>query len=122
MARKHFNEYLAKIKAQYQEMIEITKALVKELEEGNVSEERVEAYKKRTEVIARNYFAYQHVNRLLNRRKNYEEEMEFRALKGEIGKNDPDSLLEEGGQALEDLRQISDKQIVREKFIVETEE
>lgn len=67
MAKKHFDAYYENYKAYYLSTVKMAEELIKEMEAGNVTPERAEAYKRDAEPIVHTFRILQEVKRMLDR-------------------------------------------------------
>lgn len=67
MAKKHFDAYYENYKNYYLSTVQMAEQLVEEMEAGNCTPERAEAYKQDAEPIVRTFRILQEVKRMLDR-------------------------------------------------------
>lgn len=110
MAKKHFDAYYENYKAYYLSTVGMAEMLVKEMEEGKVTPERAEAYKKDAEPIVHTFRILQEVKRILDRPVRPEKRVAFEKRAKRIvpltDENDLDKMQERASDAVDRLRDL----------------
>ena len=110
MAKKHFDAYYKNYEGYYLSTLEVTETLVKEAEEGKITEERVEAYKKDAEPIIHTFRILQEIKRMLDRpvrpRKRAAFEKRFKEVVPVTEENNLDDIAKRGEEAVKNLKDL----------------
>ena len=110
MAKKHFDAYYKNYEGYYLSTLEVTEMLIKEAEEGKITQERVDAYKKDAEPIIHTFRILQEIKRMMDRpvrpKKRAMFEKQYKRVVPLTDENDLDAIAKRGEEAVKNLKDL----------------
>lgn len=113
MSKKDFDDYYYQIQAAYLEMSQLLKELLKQLESGEIDEERVENFKLAMAPVANNYGFITQVKVLLdgpNRKKKKQkwQKQQRKFIQSADNKFAPETIIKENEDSIQRMKDLLD--------------
>lgn len=113
MAKKDFDNYYYQIQATYLEMSQLLKQLLKQLEDGEIDEDRVENFKMAMLPVSNNYGFITQVKVLLDGPKNKKKKAKWQKQQSKFIKSadikfSPETIMKENNDSIQRMKDLLD--------------